>query len=298
MTIKEGYISFRGYKTYYRIVNPEGKKVPLLLVHGGPGSTHNSFEVLDDLAYLDDRPVISYDQIGCGMSSLEDSHPSLWVKETWANEVINLREKLGLKKIHLLGHSWGGMLSIIYLIDYKPEGVLSATLSSTLSSVELWRKETHRLVKYLSDEDQKAIKEAEETQDFSALEFQIANQNYTDMFIFGEDKATLPECIKRKKNPGTESYITAWGKCEFSPSGTLKNYEYTDKLKEIRCPVLLFSGANDESTPLQNKVMFENLTCKKKWYLFENSNHRSYVQEHDKYVEKLISFLNENEVQE
>ena len=77
MTIKEGYISFRGYKTYYRIVNPEGKKVPLLLVHGGPGSTHNSFEVLDDLAYLDDRPVISYDQIGCGMSSLEEDRKSV-----------------------------------------------------------------------------------------------------------------------------------------------------------------------------------------------------------------------------
>ena len=54
MNIKDGYLSFRGYKTYYRIANPDGKKIPLLLLHGGPGSTHNYLEILDDLAKKDD----------------------------------------------------------------------------------------------------------------------------------------------------------------------------------------------------------------------------------------------------
>jgi proline iminopeptidase len=54
MEIKEGYIDYLNYKTFYRIVNPKGKKTPLLMLHGGPGSTHNSFELFDEMAILDD----------------------------------------------------------------------------------------------------------------------------------------------------------------------------------------------------------------------------------------------------
>ena len=87
MKITEGYIPFMGYQTYYRIVgeaNPQ--KAPLLLLHGGPGSTHNSFEVLDFFAEEDNRQLIMYDQIGCGNSYL-DGHPELWTRETWVQEL-------------------------------------------------------------------------------------------------------------------------------------------------------------------------------------------------------------------
>ena len=71
--VKEGYMPFLDYKVYYRIVGEsKGKKKPLLLLHGGPGSTHNYFEVLDKLSVLDDRMIISYDQLGCGNSFVED----------------------------------------------------------------------------------------------------------------------------------------------------------------------------------------------------------------------------------
>ena len=77
MKVKDGYIPFKGYKTYYRIVgeNKKGRN-PILLLHGGPGSTHNYFEVLDRLSE-EGRQVVSYDQIGCGNSFVE-GHPELW----------------------------------------------------------------------------------------------------------------------------------------------------------------------------------------------------------------------------
>lgn len=295
MNIKEGYISFNGYKTYYRIVNPNGKKTPLLMCHGGPGSTHTSFEVIDDLALKDDRPIIMYDQIGCGLSSLDSPHPNLWKKETWIEELINLRSALNLTKIHLLGHSWGGMLAIIYLCDYHPYGIKSAILSSTLSSANLWKEETHRLIHYLPQCYQDAILDAEKNNDFSALEFQNANIEYKQKFIGGPWSEKDPECLTRPKKIGEESYLAAWGPCEFAPSGTLKDYEYTDKLSSITCPILLCSGADDESTPYQNKIMYDTLTCSKKWVLFNHSRHMSYAEEHDRYVETLINFLNEND---
>src|SRR5699024_8561004 len=104
-------------QTYYRIVGEQaGNKKPLIVMHGGPGSTHNYFEVLDEMA-VDGRQIIMYDQLGCGKSAVP-SQPDLWTAETWVNELIALRKHLNLDEVHLLGQSWGGMLEIIYVCDY------------------------------------------------------------------------------------------------------------------------------------------------------------------------------------
>lgn len=294
MEIKEGYVDYLEYKTYYRIVNPSGKNAPLVMLHGGPGSTHNSFELFDNLAYKTDRPIVMYDQLGCGKSIIEAGHTELWRKETWANELINLREKLGLKEVHLLGHSWGGMLLIIYMCDYKPEGVKSITLSSTLSSASLWEEECHRLIDLIDPKVRETLLKYEKLDDFTSPEAMDAINYYYDKFVFSKSEFD-PECLRRVKPDSKESYITAWGKSEFKPTGTLKNYEYTDKLKNINVPVLINSGVNDESTPYQNKVMYEALNTKKKWCLYKHSRHRTYFEDHDEYMSNLANFLKEND---
>ena len=141
--ITEGYMPYLDYKTYYRIVNG-GDKTPIVLIHGGPGSTHNYMELLDCIADSG-RKVISYDQIGCGNSYLE-GHPELWNADTWIDELIALRKHLHLDEVYLLGQSWGGMLIIQYLIERKPEGIKGVILSSTLPSSSLWAHEQHRLI--------------------------------------------------------------------------------------------------------------------------------------------------------
>lgn len=293
MEIVEGYIPFLEYKTYYRIINPKGKKTPLLMLHGGPGSTHNAFELLDHMAFDDDRPIIMYDQIGCGKSIIEKGHEELWCKETWVKELENLRNKVNLKNIHLFGHSWGGMLAIIYLCDYNPKGIKSVTLSSTLSSASLWKEETHRLINLLDEDIKKDILECEALNDFESEKAQYSMDYYFHKFVFGPwTKGVDPECLTRVKPDSSESYECGWGKSEFAPSGTLKDYEYTNKLKNIKCPVLLQSGADDESTPYQNLVMFKNITTNKDWHLYSKSRHMSYYEEHDLYVSNLTKFLN------
>ena len=152
---------YLGYQTYYRIVGEPSSKPALLCLHGGPGSTHNYFEVLDRIADTG-RQVISYDQIGCGNSYL-DGHPELWTQETWINELIALREHLHLDQLHLLGQSWGAMQAIAYIIDCQPKGIKSVILSSGHASSSLWASEQHRLIKYMSAEDQEAIRHAEAT---------------------------------------------------------------------------------------------------------------------------------------
>lgn len=86
MNVVTGYMPFKGFKTFYRVVGEPSDKAPLVLLHGGPGSTHNYFEVLDPLAEMTHRQIIFYDQLGCGESYVE-GHPELWTLDTWMEEL-------------------------------------------------------------------------------------------------------------------------------------------------------------------------------------------------------------------
>ena len=182
---------FMGYQTYYRIVGEPSEKAPLLLLHGGPGSTHNYFEVLDCIADTG-RQVISYDQIGCGNSYL-DGHPELWTLKTWIDELIAIREHLHLDAVHILGQSWGAMQAIAYAIDQKPAGIKSLILSSGHASSALWASEQHRLIKYMSDEDQEAIRRAEATGKWDDPDYLRANEHYFELYVTSVDEHS-PEC--------------------------------------------------------------------------------------------------------
>lgn len=293
MKITEGYMPFEGFETYYRIVGEGSEgKAPLVLLHGGPGSTHNYFEVLDRIAESG-RQVIMYDQIGCGNSFVE-GHPELFNADTWIKELIALREHLGLDEIHLLGQSWGGMQAIWYALEYKPKGIKSYILSSTLSSAKLWEKEQKRRISYMSEADQKALLEAEKTGDYSSKEYNEALDRFMKMYCAGEVTENDPECLRRPKKSGSEAYVVGWGHNEFSPSGTLAGYEFTDRLHEIKEPCLITSGAIDLSSPYIAKTMYDRIP-NSKWELFEYSRHMPFVEENEKYMEVLNKWLEEND---
>ena len=292
--IVEGDIPFKGFKTHYRkVVGTDPRKAPLILLHGGPGSSHNSLEVLDCIADTG-RTLIYYDQIGCGDSPAPDERTDLFTKEVWCEELDNLREYLHLDRVHLLGHSWGGMLAITYISDCHSKGVLSAVLSSTLPSVSLWATETHRLVRQLPEEYQKAIEKAEQTGDWSDPEYLKANEVYSRAHIGGPWKETDPECLRRPRKGGQKAYLVAWGPNEYTPSGNLRNWEYLDRMRSWNLPVLITDGAEDESTPYMNMQMHRAVKGSE-WEIFEFSRHMSYAEEHEKYVRLVSQFLDSHD---
>ena len=293
MKITEGYMPFEGFKTYYRIVGEKTPgKAPLVLLHGGPGSTHNYFEVLDKIAETG-RQVIMYDQIGCGNSFVE-GHPELFNADTWIKELIELRKHLGLDEIHLLGQSWGGMQTIWYALEYKPKGIKSYILSSTLSSAKLWEEEQKRRISYMSKEDQEALLGAVESGDYSSKEYNDALGRFMNMYCAGEVTDESPECLRRPKKSGTEAYIVGWGHNEFSPTGTLAGYEFTDRLHEIKEPCLITSGSIDLCSPYIAKVMYDRIP-NSKWELFQFSRHMPFVEETEKYIDVLTKWLDAND---
>ena len=292
LKISDGYFRYLDHKTYYRIAGTGNTGKPaLVLLHGGPGSTHNYFEVLDRLADTG-RQIIMYDQIGCGRSWLEN-RKDLWTMETWAEELSALLEHLGVEKYHLLGQSWGGMLALNRMLDKKPEGVCSLVLSSTLSSASLWSREQHRLLSLLPETEQAVIRKAEECGDYSDPAYLAANEHYMELHSYKVTEDS-PECVRRKRRFGTESYETAWGPNEYTPSGTLRDYEVTDRLGEINVPALVISGTEDMCTPLIAQTLRGGIPGAR-WELFEGCRHMVFVEATDRYCTLLEEWMNAHE---
>ncbi|MFA5301678.1 MAG: alpha/beta fold hydrolase [Bacteroidales bacterium] len=112
--IQEGNVKVPGGNIWYKIVGAGKNGIPLLTVHGGPGAPHQYLNPLQALA--DQRPVIFYDQLGCGRSD-RPTDPALWTVERFVEE------------LHILGQSWGSMLAVEYVLRKKPIGIRSLILS-------------------------------------------------------------------------------------------------------------------------------------------------------------------------
>lgn len=293
--VREGYMPFGEFQTYYRIVGEKSSKAPLLLLHGGPGSTHNYFETLDDLAEKDHRQLIMYDQLGCGKSSMPDDRANKFYNaKTWLKELMALREYLELDRLHLLGQSWGGMLEIIYLCDEQPAGIKSGIFASTLPASWLWAKELHRLIKLMSPKDQQAITQAEASGNFQSPAYQAANDRFMELHCNSAPRPDDPEPLRRPKRTGQTAYLTGWGPNEYNPQGNLHDFDYLDQLQKITSPVLVTSGTDDLCTPYVAKTMADRLPHSR-WELFEYCCHMSFVERHDDYERVLMQWLNEHD---
>ena len=154
--ITEDFANFQGYKIWYRVAKSvtSDSITPILLLHGGPGLGSDYLEPLEILA-KQGRTVIRFDQLGGGRSD-RPRDLSLWRIEGCIRQIQSVREALGLERIHLLGHSWGGMVALEYLLT-EPSGVLSACLCSSVVSVRLWVEEALRLRSLLPSYITKAL---------------------------------------------------------------------------------------------------------------------------------------------
>jgi proline-specific peptidase len=282
--LEEGRIPFRGYETWYRSVG-DGPGLPLLLLHGGPGSTHIGMTALEPLA--DERRVVLYDQLGSGNSS-QPSDPSLWTVELFVAELANVRASLGLDRVHLLGHSWGGMLAQEYALT-QPGGLVSLVLSSTLSSAALWREESLRLRAELPAPVREALDahEAEGTTD--APEYEQAVREFLHRHLCRLDPwPPIMEELLRTTN--LEVYNTMWGPSEVYPTGVLAGWDVTARLGEIRVPALVSCGRYDEATPRQAETIAGALPDAE-LVVFEQSAHVPPFEEPERYLATVRAFL-------
>ena len=288
LPVKEGFIPFAGYRTWYRVVGEgeEGGKLPLLCLHGGPGATWHHMEPYEALA--DGRRVIFYDQLGCGNSAVTEPHEtSMWRPELYVEEVQAVRDALGLERVHVFGHSWGGMLGMLYAIG-QPSGLASLIVESSPASVPEWMKELSRLRHELPAEVQATLLEAGTT---DSPEYEEAVMVFYRRHLCRTDP--WPDCVNRTfegllANP--EVYDTMNGPSEFHVIGVIKDFDISADLDKIRVPTLVFSGRYDEVTPATTERVHEGIPGSE-WVVFEESSHMSQAEEPEKVLDLVRAFL-------
>src|SRR5436190_12371386 len=215
-TVSEGYVDFRGYRTWYRVFGDLGSRAaPLLALHGGPGSTHHYFGPLERLA--DERPVVVYDQLGCGRSDRPQDVE--WSVAVFRDEVEAVRSQLGLARIHLLGTSWGGMLALEHVLS-GAAGIVSLILSSTLADVQHWAAEQRRLRERLPADAVATLDRLEAAGAYDDPEYERAEQVYLDRHFYRGPKPRA-ELERMKAERGREAYRAMVGPNEWTPTGTL-----------------------------------------------------------------------------
>lgn len=284
----EGFVEVTGGKVWYRVVG-SGEATPLLLLHGGPGFTSHYLEAVGRLA--DERPVIFYDQLGAGRSERPDDL-ALWKAERFVEELAQVREALGLETVHLLGHSWGTMLAVDYLLT-GPKGVRSVVLSSPALSIPRWIQDTNRLRQAFPPEIQEAMSRHEEAGTTDSEEYQAATMAFYKRHVCR--LASWPQEVQDAFAGFSPAvYGTMWGPSEFHATGNLKDYDRTDRLEEISIPVLFTAGRYDEATP-ETTRWYHELLPGSSLVIFENSSHLAMVEEADLYVEVVRHFLREVE---
>src|SRR5262249_20604241 len=158
-----------------------------VVLHGGPGGTSCGYSVLAPLGT--DRPVVLYDQLGSGRSG-RPADRTLWTVDRFVDELDAVRKKLGLKRIHLMGHSWGASLAAAYLLRKGTKGVESLILASALLSTPDWIRDADELRKQLPASVQEALRKHEEAGTTDSAEYRFAEREYTERFV--RRKATTP----------------------------------------------------------------------------------------------------------
>jgi len=287
-TAGEGFVAVPGGKVHYRIMRSgdSATKPPILLLHGGPGGRSCTFSVLSDLAK--ERPVVMYDQLGSGRSE-RPSDTTLWRIDRFVLELAAVREALGLRRVHLLGHSWGGALAAEYLLTKNPRGVLSVTFSSPLLSTARWIADARRLRATLPAPVQATLTQCEAVDTADSASCQAAVDVFDEQFVRGAKALPgLPACDGSTGNDTI--YRQMWGAAEFTATGSLRDFDRTDRLGELRLPVLFLAGRHDEAVPetiadFQRRVPGARLT------VFEASAHASYRTETARYVQVVSDFL-------
>ncbi len=290
---REGYVESRGHRTWYRVTGErEGGRDPLLCLHGGPGSTHHYFAPLEGLAD-GGRQVVLYDQVGCGQS---DRPTDLeWNVGVFVEELAALRDELELERIHLLGTSWGGQLALEHALSGYG-GLTSLVLSSTLASVEQWAAEARRLRGELPQEVVEALDRCEQAKTFDHPDYRSALEVFDDHYVHRGARGR-PELERMVAERGAEAYLAMVGPNEWTITGALRDWDVRDRLGEIAVPALVVRGRYDLCTEQVAATLLGGLRDARE-VVFEESSHMPVLEETDRYLEVVESFLRETETAE
>ena len=293
--IREVYVDYAGYQTYCKIVGEgEPGKKPLLVLHGGPGGSHDSLLTYAELADRYGRQVVFYDQIGGGRSAVPHQEDEFYCNELWIDELFRVREALGLSDVHLFGNSWGGMVGLMALLRDE-SGVSSFVINSAPVCIDTWLTEANRLIGYLPQEMQDAIAEAERTGNYDTPEAGEAMAEYLRRHVMGCSPEDYPQfLLDSMQFKSGESYHVMQGASEFVVTGKMAGWDIRDQVGRITVPCMFLSGTDDECTPYVAKECVDAIPgCE--WTLIQGAPHLANVTHPEECLRVVEDFLERHE---
>jgi len=287
-----GTMQWKHGSTWYRVIgNLKSKMTPAVVIHGGPGAPHNYVLGIVHLIAMTGRPVIVYDQIGCGQSThLNDKPSEFWTVDLFKEELNLLLKELKIsKKYILVGQSWGGILSFAHAVE-KPKGLKGLVIANSLASVPKWLPEIERLVSELPSVHRKAVRKGLKDKNYTSPEFEAANDFFTLRHLVRVPMTTdVAEAFSQLAVHPTV-YAAMWGPVEFAPIGSLSTWDVEDQLKKINVPTLLINGKFDEVTPKTQRRLVKKIKGAE-WVCLPYSSHLAWVEEPAAWISAVSDFL-------
>jgi len=267
--------------------------VKVLLLHGGPGFTHEYLEAFDSYFPAAGIEYYYYDQLGSYYSDQPDE-PELWNTPRFVEEVEQVRRalELGPDDFYLYGHSWGGILAIEYALAY-PGRLKGLIISNMMASIPAYNRYAREVLMPRMDPAALA-----EIQGYEAAE-EYENPRYMELLaehhyihhILRMPQAEWPDPLMRAfKHLNTSVYIPMQGPSELGASGALVDWDRSEDLGRIDVPTLVIGARHDTMDPEHMKWMAGEL--KRGRYLYcRNGSHLALYDDQQAYFQGLIEFL-------
>ncbi|QYA03591.1 proline iminopeptidase-family hydrolase [Rhizobium sp. B21/90] len=256
-------------------------------LNGGPGLACDYLREAHSCLAAKGYRVVTFDQLGTGASDRPDD-AALWTIERYVEETETVRQALGLGKVHLLGHSWGGWLAIDYALRY-PDNLLSLILEDTVADMPHLIQELDRLRAALGPETVAMMQkhEAQGTYDHPEYQAVLTILSYRHVCRLAE----WPAPVRRSLDDWNMApYMAMQGPNEFLYIGNLKDWNRIPDLGRLTLPVLITVGEHDELTPacaLRMKLALPNADLK----VFSNASHMPFYENPGDYYPALLDFL-------
>ncbi len=259
----------------------------VLCLNGGPGLPcdylREAHSCLVDHGYR----VVAFDQLGTGASD-RPTDPSLWTIGRYVEETETVRRAMGLGRVHLLGHSWGGWLAIDYALTY-PQNIGTLILEDTVADMPHLALELERLRSALGPQTVAMMQkhEAQGTTDHPEYMAAITLLNYRHVCRLPEWPAPVRRSLS-DWNMGP--YTTMQGPNEFLYTGNLRDWNRIPDLPKIDVPVLITVGEHDELTPacaMRMKGALRNAEI----HVLRNASHMPFYENPTDYYPVLMGFL-------
>lgn len=296
----EGNIQVNGGKVWYETFGDLKKKTPIIVVHGGPGWPRY-LDPLSQMSTQFDRPIIFYDQLGCGKSD-RPSDSSLWTIDRSVTELSGvmsaIKDQYGVEDFHLLGHSYGAAVVLQLASEQNAKGIRSIALASPLINTDIFIQDTLKLISSMpnSDEFLRLIKKFES----GASKEDPDYKRYLELIGIFEANFVYGSAVNHPANTESERehsdivYNTMWGPFEFSATGNLRDLDLIPALRSTSIPILFTGGAFDEVRP-KTLDRFSQLTQNHRLIIYKNSAHMPHLEESQKYMSNLEEYLRQVE---